>query len=57
MVKKFYILLTEYSYVWYVPQKKKTLKFFLYSSQSLMFITEETSVYCAVQTGSLNKPL
>jgi hypothetical protein len=35
--------------------RKKTLNFFVYSTQRLVFITEETSVYCAVWTGSLNK--
>jgi len=31
------------------------MKFFLYSTQQLVFITEVTSVYSAVQSGSLNK--
>jgi len=34
---------------------KKTSEFFLYSTQRMVLITEETSIYCAVRTGSLNK--
>jgi len=34
---------------------KKELKFFLYSTRRLVSIKEETGVYCAVRTGSLNK--
>jgi hypothetical protein len=46
-VQKFYYLPTDYLEVLYVSQKI-TLKFFLYGTEWLVFITEETSVYCAV---------
>jgi hypothetical protein len=52
-LKKSYILPTEYLYVLYVFRKKK--KFSLYRINWLVFITEETSVYCAVRIGSLTK--
>ena len=54
-VKKFYILPTEYLFVLYVLVSQKKTKFVLYSTQRLVFITEETSVYRAIRTGSLNK--
>jgi hypothetical protein len=34
---------------------EKTMKFSLYSIKGLVFITEETIIYCAVRTVSLNK--
>jgi hypothetical protein len=40
-------------YVLYVSQKN-TSNFSSYSPQRLVFITEETSVYCAVRIGSSN---
>jgi hypothetical protein len=52
-VKKFYILPTEYLYVLYVSQKK--MKYSLYSIRWLIFMTKETSVYCAERNGSLNE--
>jgi len=52
--KKSYIPPAEYLYVSYVS-KKETMKFFLFRIRWLVFITEETSVYCAVRTWSLNK--
>jgi hypothetical protein len=33
----------------------KTMKFALYSISWQVFMTEETSVYCVVRTGALNK--
>jgi hypothetical protein len=53
-VTKSCILPTELLYILYVSQKK-TMKFFLYSINWLVFITEEASVYCAVRTGSLTE--
>jgi len=55
-VKKFYFLATEYLFVLYVSQRKPFM-FFLYNTQRLVFITEDTSVYSAVRTGSLTKML
>ena len=37
--------------------RKKTIKFSLYSINWLVFITEQTSVYCAVRTGCLKNGL
>jgi len=51
---RFYILPTEYVFVLYVFQKE-TLKFFLYSTQRLVFKTEMKIFYSAVRTGSLKK--
>ena len=45
---------TEYLYVLCVSQEKKKLKFFLYNTQRLVFITQETSVYCAVNWNLLD---
>jgi hypothetical protein len=38
-----------------VLSRKKTSKFSLYNTQRLVFITEEISVHCAVETGSLTE--
>jgi len=53
-IKIFYILPTQYLYLLYLS-RKKTSKFSLPDPQRPAFITEETSVYCAVRPGPLNK--
>jgi hypothetical protein len=52
-VKKFYLLPTEYCI--FCTCLRKNIKGSLSNCQWLAFIMEETSVYCAVQTGPLNK--
>jgi len=55
MIKKTYILPTEYAYVGlHVFQRTKKSQLSPYSINCLVFITEETSVHCAVRTGYLN---
>ena len=52
--ENYYVLPPENLYTLYVPQNKQR-NFFLRNTKWLAFITEVASVYCAVETGSLNK--
>ena len=52
-IQKFYILPTEYFYV-FVRDSGKTSKVSLYNRQRPDFVTVEASVYCAVRPGPLN---